>query len=66
MTDPYEGTAMLWLNDMAYMTMRNKQLVVFLEATGGEIMVRGHLRTITVKHMGAGVYRVGTKKWEDK
>lgn len=64
--DAYSGTAMLWLNDMAHMTMRKEQLAAFLEATGGEIMVRGHLRTITVKHLGAGVYRVGTKKWEAK
>ncbi len=61
-TDPYEGTMHLWASPgLSTITLRRKPLQAFLEATGGNIMARGHLWDITTKHLGAGVYQVSTE-----
>jgi len=44
--------------NMANETMSRKDLQELLIDTGGKILTCGRLRTITSKHLGAGIYRV--------
>ena len=40
-----------------------EEVRLLMRSTGGQIMANGGLWDITVKPVGAGVYRVSTKRW---
>ena len=47
---------------LGHTTMTKAELKKLLLDTGGQIMAQGSLWEITSKHLGAGVYRVSTKR----
>ena len=59
--DPYEGCGNLWSSPLAEVTLDREALRTLLHATGGSIMVAGHLREICSKRLGAGIYLVSTR-----
>jgi hypothetical protein len=50
---------------LAHSTVKRKQLQSILLSTGGQIMCNGRLYEITQKHLGGGVYRISTSRWQD-
>jgi hypothetical protein len=61
--DPYKGTTILWtMPGVGHTTMERKQLRAFLLATGGSILAQGRLWDIKSTHLGAGIYKVTTKR----
>jgi len=49
---------------LGHTTLKRKELQDLLESTGGQMMAQDRLWEITTKHLGAGVYRVSTKRWD--
>lgn len=61
--DPYIGLTHLWdIPGVSNATVDRKRLRAFLEATGGEVLARGHLWDVKSKHLGAGMYKVQLRK----
>ncbi len=50
------------LPDLARQTMTRKQVRETLLDTTGKILTCGRLRTLSTKHIGAGIYEVSLKK----
>ncbi len=50
--------------DMAHTTVTRSVAKLVLLKTDAQLMCRGQLREIVAKSLGAGVYRMTTKRWE--
>lgn len=49
---------------VAHATVTTTELREIMLTTGGQMLANGTLWEITQKSLGAGVYRISTKRWE--